>query len=62
LTVGFGTGFDEEAVNRDLAIMEEVDEDDAHKLRQWCEVRGLRDDIDEFPKDGKPSDLGDLFD
>ena len=42
--------------------MEEVDEEDANKLRQWCEVRGLRDDIEKFPKDGKPSDLGGLFD
>ena len=61
LTVGSGTGFDEEAVNRDLAIMEGVEKEDANTLRQWCEVRGLRDDIEKFPKDGKPSDLGDLF-
>jgi len=62
LTVGSGTGFDEEAVKRDLAIMEGVEEEDANKLRHWCEVRSLRDDIEKFPKDGKPSDLGVLFD
>ena len=62
MTVGSGTGFDEEAVKRDLAIMEGVEKEDANKLRQWCEVRGLRDDIEKFPKDGKPSDLGGLFD
>jgi hypothetical protein len=41
--------------------MEAVEKEDANKLRQWCEVRGLRDDIEKFPKDGKPSDLGGLF-
>ena len=62
LTVGFGPGFDEEAVERDFAIMEGVEKEDANKLRQWCEVRGLRDDIEKYPKDGKPSDLGGMFD
>ena len=42
--------------------MEGVEKEDANKLRQWCEVRGLRDDIEKFPKDGKPSDLSGLFD
>jgi tetratricopeptide (TPR) repeat protein len=42
--------------------MEGVEEEDANKLRHWCEVRSLRDDIEKFPKDGKPSDLGVLFD
>jgi tetratricopeptide (TPR) repeat protein len=41
--------------------MEGVEKEDADKLRQWCEVRGLRDDIEKFPKDGEPSDLGGLF-
>jgi hypothetical protein len=62
LTVGSGTGFDEEAVKRDLTIMEGVEKEDANKLRRWCDVRGLREDIEKFPKDGKPSDLGGLFD
>jgi hypothetical protein len=41
--------------------MEGVEEEDANKLRHWCEVRSLRDDIEKFPKDGEPSDLGGLF-
>ena len=39
LTVGSGTGFDEEAVKRDLEAMERVEKEDARKLRQWCEKR-----------------------
>ena len=88
LTVGCGTGFDEEAVKRDLDIMKVADKDDADALLQWCEKRSLRegsasdvstvssspntdediiderslrDEIENFPKDGDPSDLGDLF-
>jgi len=45
-----------------LAIIEGAEKEDANKLRQWCEVCGLWDDIEKFPKDGKPSDLGGLFD
>jgi hypothetical protein len=36
LTVGSGTGFDEEAVKHDLEAMERVEKEDARKLLQWC--------------------------
>jgi len=42
LTVGFGTGFDEEAVKHDLEEMERVEKEDARKLLQWCEKRSQK--------------------
>ena len=42
LMVGFGTGFDEEAVKHDLEVMERVEKEDARKLLQWCEKRSQR--------------------
>jgi len=56
--VGSGTGVDEEAVKRDLEIMEDVDKEDARALLQWCEERSLREELENFPKDGDLSNLG----
>jgi hypothetical protein len=121
LTVGFGIGFDEEAVKRDLEAIEIVEKEDDRKLLKWCEKkpagsaprfrtydldpvkeaptvgneggggvffiaasqsvrasasvtathttgdeiwseeRSLLEEIDNFPKDGVPSDLDHLF-
>ena len=36
-TVGIGTGFDEEAVKRDLATIAAVEQADAEKSDMWCE-------------------------
>ena len=37
MTVGHGSGFDEEAVRRDLETMAMVERDDAAALLAWCE-------------------------
>ena len=58
LMVGSGTGVDEEAVKRDLEIMEDVEKEDARALLQWCEERSLREELENFPKDGDLSNLG----
>ena len=42
LTVGSGTGFDEEAVKHDREAMERVEKEDARKLLQWCEKRSQK--------------------
>jgi len=39
LTVGFGNGFDEEALKRDLEAIETVEKEDARKLLEWCEKK-----------------------
>ena len=41
MTVGNGSGFDAEAVERDIKIMEAVEREESAELAAWCEHRSV---------------------